>query len=410
MKDAKMQAASVTFHSSHVQRDFSNGLLAIDVARRFPHTSSVVRKQVTYSVPVGFHVHNDCVAAALLTLVGRTCPRVTFNFPISERCALILRETYDLLDVGPVDPHMEPRQPGRHLAINFSGGTDSTGLYLLLEAALGDDFKVITCDFGPTFRLERAGYQHVRRDVTCVTDLRAQALDRAGRFISSVAMLHADYLDLHSVASGHTLLHEISTLSSLMDGDPPDYRSRDAVYHGAGLEEAHIVRGLQTPGIFRIIIGRAPHWVEGAFAASARPVTEKYYSRAVWVRQVYRDLGLPLPDFLKNLPAPTIRWPHNPGQRFSMFTLWALKYEGVDAVRPLMPHINPSDFAFLNDMSLFYMEKYNTNVTPLIPSAIRPRVLSALQKHGICPYNERDWQELAITRREMFSSPTPWDS
>lgn len=340
-----------------------------------------------------------------MTLVGRTQRIVSFNFPISERCATILRAYYRLDDIGPVDPSLEPRRPGRYLGLNFSGGTDSTALYLLLREVLGEDFRVITCDFGPRFRLEQTGYGPFHRDVTCRTDIRERGFDRHGRFIAAAALLHADYLDLRAVASGHTVLHDAVSFQRAVEGEPPNYRDKDPVYLAGGLEEAHIVRGLQTPGILRLIIDLAPEQMEAAFAASARPITEKYYSRAVWARQIYRELRLPLPDFLRALPAPTIRWRHNPGQRYSLFTLWALKYEGIESVRPINPRIDAIDFGFLEALSLRFMLKYNTTFVPLLPEDLRARFLAAFHRHEIYPYTEHDWREVDVVRHEMFAPP-----
>ena len=58
------------------------GIEFVDAERRVTH-----HDRIHVQVPRDFHVHNDSVAAALMTLVGRSCPIVTFNFPISTRCA-----------------------------------------------------------------------------------------------------------------------------------------------------------------------------------------------------------------------------------------------------------------------------------------------------------------------------------
>ena len=56
-----------------------------------------------FTVPADFHTHNDSVAAALMTLVGRRFQDVTFNFSISRYCADTLAWYYQLDEIGPVD-------------------------------------------------------------------------------------------------------------------------------------------------------------------------------------------------------------------------------------------------------------------------------------------------------------------
>ena len=138
-----------------------------------------------------------------MTLVGTTYSDVTFNFPISSYCADILTTYYRLREIGPVDASLEPRQPGRWIGLNFSGGFDSVALWCLLKHELQLDFRVITSDYGGRFAHERLGFKHFARDVSCVTNLRQLGYDGRGRFNAAVPLLYADYLDLSALASGH---------------------------------------------------------------------------------------------------------------------------------------------------------------------------------------------------------------
>jgi hypothetical protein len=391
-----------TLHSSHVTRDFSDGQLTFDIVKEDARLGVSRHDRVHFSVPRDYHVHHDSVAAALLTLLGRTCAEVTFNFPISERCAELLTNYYRLAGVGPVDPALEPRRPGRHIAINFSGGVDSTALLLLMQEVLGDDVRVISIDFGGRFAHERRGFRQFRRDVTCRTDLRQHGYDQHGRFIASVALLYADYLELSSVANGHTLMQETTSIVSRADGRLPDYRQKEPVYLAGGLAEEHLVRGLTTLSMFKIILDSAPERLEDIFAASAQPNTEKYYSRALLIRYLLREAGLPLPAFLQSAKRPSVTWEHSPGQRYSFIALWMLKHDGPDAARSIVADFDQFDFGYLDELALNFFARYNTNLIGLLPDALRPALLTAYHKHGIYPYTERDWHELDIVREQMF--------
>ena len=78
---------AVYFESSHVSGDFAARRLTVAIARPDAARGLTVRDQVWFSVPADFRTHHDSVAAALMTLVGRTYTIVTFNFPISRHCA-----------------------------------------------------------------------------------------------------------------------------------------------------------------------------------------------------------------------------------------------------------------------------------------------------------------------------------
>src|SRR5687767_5867898 len=136
----------IHFDSSHVRRDRPADRLVIRIAREDAESGQTVADQVVFSTSAGFHVHNDLVAAALMTLAGHSYSSASFNFPVSEFCAETLRRYYELAEFGPVDPALEPRQRGRFLGLNFSGGHDSTAVLLLLRH-IGEPVKVITTDY-----------------------------------------------------------------------------------------------------------------------------------------------------------------------------------------------------------------------------------------------------------------------
>ena len=82
--------------------------------------------------------------------------------------------------------------------------------------------------------------------------------------------------------------------------------------------------------------------------------------------------------------------------------LWLLKHDGPEAARAITPDFDRHDFGYLADLTLDFMARYNTNVIELLPSALRPAILAAYHAHGIYPYTERDWHELAIVRERAF--------
>src|SRR5262245_19829444 len=124
---------SATFQSSHTRLGQHAGQLEIDLTLEDAQAGQTVCDTISFEIPHDFHSHNDSVAAALLTLIGSRYPAVRFDFPISERCATLLREYYGLHEVGPVDSSLAPRQRGSALGLMFSGGLDSLAMWMILS-------------------------------------------------------------------------------------------------------------------------------------------------------------------------------------------------------------------------------------------------------------------------------------
>ena len=133
-----------------------------------------------------------------------------------------------LEDLGPVDPDLEPRRPGRHIGVSFSGGLDSVGVLTLLHDVAGLDVKLITAEYEGFYR-ETVGYASYRRDVSCFTNFRRVFGDRGRRFDAVVPLLFADYADLDSFVSGHTFGAMPGLWTDPRGDEPPEFLPQDAV-------------------------------------------------------------------------------------------------------------------------------------------------------------------------------------
>jgi hypothetical protein len=345
------------------------------------------------------------VAAALMTLVGNR-RAVTFNFPISARCAQLLAEFYDLEEVGPVDASLEPRRPGRRLGINFSGGLDSMALWLLLKEHARADFRAIALDYGPPFDIERRGFRAVPTDVICGANFRALGYGQHGRFNASASLLFADYLDLGSLASGHTYNQNPYSVEHLLHGEEPAFRQLEPAYHAGGLTEAHLIRGLNSLGTDKLVYTLAPQLVEAAFVASARPGGDNHLTKGYTLRWLYEQAGQPVPDFLRNLTFPAQLPRYGVSLGSELRTFFIIKHYGLDVARRVMRGLERHDLTFINELSLDFLGKYNTNYVALIPAELRQPILSGLHACGIDPYTERDWHELDIVMDFLLATST----
>jgi hypothetical protein len=392
-----MSTMRMTFTSNHVQGDFSSGRLIVQMqaeVSRAPHQPVTT---VWFSVPPDFHTHNDSVAAALMTLVGRSFPAARFNFPISQRCADILAWYYSLTDIGPIDRSLEPRRPGRHIALNFSGGLDSTALWVLLHDLATVPFKVVTTEY-QGFALDRPGYLPYHRDVSSETNLRRLKLDRVGRFNCATPLIFADYADLWGVANGHAMNHAPYSIESLADGRRPAFLNQDATYNAGGLAEMHIARGLNEPGLLKILVRAAPERIPAALDGSAFPGDRKRAMKSFMLANLFTSEGLPLPAYLRDFPLPEPGIGRRTRTGVSFRAVWMLKRLGLPSVARVEPAVYDTDLSMLDDLNVEFFERYRTALIDLMPEPLRAPVLRGLHAAGIYPYDERDHADLDLMR------------
>lgn len=398
--------ARVAFHSDHATVGRTGGRLHVRIVREHADGRPARREQVYFGVPAGFHAHNDLVATALMTLVGRTCRQVVFNFPVSARCAGQLADLYHLDEIGPVDAGLEPRQPGRYLGLNFSGGVDSTAVWTLLRALLGDGFRTITSQYWDDDHREVAAARRFGVDVICATNLRAKGFDQAGRFNNAAPLLFADYLDLWGICTGHGYIHYPFSHESLRDGQEPYFLRSSMSFSAGGLEEVHLIRSVSEPGVTQLLVELAPELVEGALRGSARPGTDKWATRVLTFRRIYESTGKPLPDYLREIPDVEPRY--RAGQRILYFrSLWFARWFGVAVAARLNPFIGDIDPATYAHLDFRWAYRYHPDMLPLIPADLRPRLLALFHRAGVYPFDERDYRDLEDTRTFLEAHGTP---
>ncbi|RIK35281.1 MAG: hypothetical protein DCC58_20680, partial [Chloroflexi bacterium] len=291
----------VQFTSSHVGGDFSSGRLVVQAALEQPSRGISEVREFFFEVPPDFCTHNDLVAAALLALIGRGYTTAGFNFPISERCARLLAWVHQLEDIGPVDASQEPRRPGTHLGVTFSGGLDSLAVWVLVRDYAGIPFKLITGEFEGYYR-EAVGYAPYRRDVSCYTNFRRVIGEVGRRFDVVIPLLFADYADLGAFTTGHTFAS-----GPMLWNDPrldaePEFLWINMFAEAAGLPEVHLVRGLDTAGLLQFLYATAPETLERGMHVTSRPGTTKYRAKASILEYLFRRDGASTPSWLANMP------------------------------------------------------------------------------------------------------------
>ena len=395
----------VAFVSSHVTDDFCTGRLVAQLHKEDLIAGQTLVDEVSFSVPADFHTHNDAVAAALLTLVGTTYSGVTFNFPISRRCADTLAAHYRLDDIGPVAENVVLRQPGKRLGLNFSRGFDSVAHWCLLRFQLNLELRVITSDYGGHFAHEREGFERFQRDVSCVTNLRQRGYDRRGRFNAAVPLLYADYLDLYGLASGHAFRQTPSDSDDFKAGTQPRFLAGEGAYAAGGLREMHLCRGIYTAGMLSIVMQALPNGLEPAMRASASLRSEKGLGKALMLKHLHRRANLPEPNWLARVRVPDARPAPARPDRPTLRGLFAAKFFGLEAATRLIPGPDACDLGFLDNINFDMLERHNPKYVPYIPADLRVRLLAAYSAYGITSFVERDWRELEAINAFLLNPP-----
>jgi len=391
------------FVSNHLAAERGRQL-AVTISLTDPRNRANLTDTVFFEVPPDFHSHNDSVAAALLTLVGDRPREVTFNFPISTRCAELLRDYYTLDDIGPIDPDLEPRRPGHTLGLSFSGGFDSTALRALLDRLIPGQFTVISSVFEGIWENEVASQASWPPDLSCRTDTRRKGFWR-GRFTAAVPLLFADYLNLRALTSAHVFSQDGEGTERNIDGHPPTFRRKEVVYQAGGLEEVHLVRGIDEVGILRILTRLVPERVRYALAGASDQGTTRNLSRGLTLRILHERDGLPVPDYLAEFdltPHPYLGGQFFLGGSPILFVVKHYGAAGVRALSSLTADLTKIDFSFMDALTMEYLQKFNTNFVDIIPPDLRAPLLNLIASLGVIPFNEHDWDELEATRNGLM--------
>ena len=396
----------LALESSHVSGDFSSGRLVVRMSIEDDATQITWQNEVFFSVPTDFHAHNDLVAAALMAIAGRGYSQVRFNFPISARCAALLPCYHQVEDIGPVDPDLEPRVPGRFIGIAFSGGLDSLAVWTLLHDVARVPFKVITAEYDGYHR-EAVGYASYRRDVSCWTNFRRVLGDRGRRFDAAIPLLFADYADLHSFATGHQFASIPSLWNDPASHEPPEFLSQNAVAAAGGLEELHLLRCLDTAAILTFLAATVPERIETALHATARPDMSKALVKSLMLRHAYTERGEPVPTYLRRFRLPRVPERRGVASIVHLRAIWVQRFAGRQTAERIFVLTHAVDWSPIEDLSLHFYFKYIPRLTTLIPDDLRDALLCGLRATGVMPYEPSDYAELERVRAFILAINPP---
>jgi hypothetical protein len=345
------------------------------------------RDEVYFTVPAGFHAHNDSIAACLGTLAGKAYESIHFRFPVSDRCRAEIARRNGAVVTARGKPIPE-RAAGKNIALSFSGGLDSLGAYQLAP----DHLIRIAVAFGGRWEPEEAFFRTLSPEAICRTNLRARRDRNDSTFMGAVPLLYADVFDLGAVGFGE--IFETRAWNYLLRPK----RVRQKGFSAAGIVNATLTRGLTQLGTARLArFYTSQDIVRAAIASSAAPGTEKFFRKQLLVDTVKYAFGGPHPDFDKYLyPRKRLVF----GGRFSIdfLTLYFIKLYGFETVSRWMDGLDEIDKDALERADLGWYLKYNPIFFDEIPPGLRDTARDRMARAGIDWFQERDWEHYRTVR------------
>lgn len=366
----------------------ADGRLLIDIK------AEKASNQIYFTVPQDFHVHFDCVASAVATLLGTDYKEIEFQFPISDRCAKGLESGTKAIIRR--ESSVEPRVPGARFGLNFSGGFDSLTAYLMAP----EQFR-IAVDFGGPFKREREFFETLQPEVICETDFRSKGYANATwQFMGAASILYADYLNLAGMGFG-----------TIFEATPANYRLTPPTLSvdfrtAAGLFDSTMTRGLTEFGTTLILVQRAPELLEKSLRSVAAAGSEKLFRKRLLIETARHFLGGPLPNFTgSDLPRTKPRY----GQSFAIdfLTLAFAGLYGVDVVASWTENVEEIDGAALRKMNFDWLFKYNPIFQNEIPLPLADTARSTMIGAGVESFNDQDSYNYRSLRSLMTRYPFP---
>lgn len=348
-------------------------------------TTEHQRDELHFSVPDGFRTHPDLVAAAMAPLLAARHSRISFEFPVSD----IVREQVEMRTGASVTAAGtgERRQPGRRIALNFSGGMDSLAAWLLAP----DQVERVAIDFGGSFGREREFFETLDPEVTCVTNFRSKGYAADDwMFMGSAAMLFADHLDLGWMGYGTNF--ESSTWNYRHRGWTPDADGPSQFLDTIGLRDCTLTRGMSEFCGSLVVDHYASALVEESLRSIAAPGSEKRFRKRLAYDSAVAFRGGPPVDLdTRELPTKKVKmWQSYPVD-VAMLAFMAMY--PPDVVGRFVDELEPELVQAVQDVRPDFMFRCNPLFADQVPIALRDTVRQRMADAGVEMYRDDDWPE-----------------
>jgi hypothetical protein len=346
---------------------------------------------VSFSIPPGFRVHPDCMAASLATFCGTSFHQIEFAFPVSEKLRTAIASWSGATVIA--EGSTEPRQRGTRTALNFSGGFDSLAAYYLAPA------EQLRCaiDFGGWFKRERQFFETQKPDIICSTDFRSKGYDRQSwMFMAAPSILLADYLDLEAIGFGTNFESSRWHYHSKLDASPRG--AGNALFAGVGLHDATLTRGLTGFGITKVLCHFAPDLIPLSLKSLAPEGSIKRMRKTMVYESTRHVLG-GAPPALEAAPHPAKRYKLGENYTEDVLALILAKLHGSRPVSRWMEGLETVDEDELAGVDVSWAFKFNPIFEQYIPSPLRTTVMQRLAEAQVETFCEGDWDHYRAFRQ-----------
>ena len=339
------------------------------------------------------NITTDAIALALATLCGRTYHSILFDVKVSTECVNSIKK-FTGAEVQTKGHCVKSLPESREIAmLNFSGGFDSLAAMCLLPE---DSTKLVAVDFGGWFEREAVFFERFRPYIL-KTNFRKLKYDRESwTFMGTGALLFQAATGARYNIFG-TILE--ATIGQFWERPPAAYNVKTLPFSELGLKDVRLVNGLTEVGTAIIVTHFMPEIIADSLQSLAAPKSEKKYRKRILTeivcKRFNRDIDLgecEIPD-KKNIVSF--------GTNFALdfLSLYELKHVGRDIVSNTVSNIPDEALKLVEQLSLEFYEKLNTNFVDTIPQSMRALYFSRLAEAGIQPYSEEDWKEFKTIKR-----------
>lgn len=279
-----------------------------------------------------------------------------------------------------------------NISLNFSGGFDSLAAKILLGNLVelvainftGEGFKreyEFFKKFNPytiTTNFRQLGYSNERNDWT---------------FMGVASILYSDYLNLDYQIFG--TIFEASPYHGIKE-----YSSRENYvtppFNYAGLSDLKIVQGLTEIGTALVLCNTQPHLINDSLISLSTPGSEKRYRKQFIIQILVKKFKFKN-IFIELTEPPSQDKIRSWGSNFALdfLALYFLKNAGFDETSKTVKDIPEGVLTFVENHSLEFYEKYDTNFLNNVPIDIKSTFIKNLSESGIYPFNEQDFIELS---------------
>ncbi|MDR0489135.1 MAG: hypothetical protein LBG99_07060 [Propionibacteriaceae bacterium] len=333
--------------------------------------------------------HDDIIALALSTLFGKAYDDVHIDLPVSEHT---LSKIHSFTGIRPSVKSITstaptfPTTPNK-VTLNFSGGLDS----LSVKALLPDDISLVSLDYGGLFARERVFFEEFSPYIvtTNLVDLKLNA--NTGVFMGIASLLYKELLGTDYHAFG-TPLEDLWSQKNWFFSQRNFCYPTPFIY--AGIRNLNMLSfGMLGTTMALLTYRTYPELLEKSLKSLANVGDSKLYQKQLFLKVF--DMKYKGIDFTMDGLTPPIT-PFNFGEThlIDLFSLYFVKYVGMEAAQILNRGIPESYVAMADSVSLDFMEKLNPQFLPYVPHFIRDHALDVWEEAGIQHYSAKDWKEL----------------